>query len=72
MSDYFQCLLRRGDSETVGWIEARGAKVGASVELLPSREMWDVAKVYQGMSEDILKQHQKFHRRSLPSIEPMR
>lgn len=27
---YRQCRLRRGTTETVGWIEARGAKVGAT------------------------------------------
>jgi hypothetical protein len=69
---YFQCRLRRGDAQTVGWIEARGAKVGASVELLPSRERWEVTEVYEhGLPEDYLKELQSMHRRSLPSIEPI-
>lgn len=69
---YFQCRLRRGESETTGWIEARGAKVGATVELLPSRENWTVVEVYEhGLPEDILKENQRLNRRSLPSVEPM-
>lgn len=69
---YFQCRLRRGDTETIGWIEARGAKVGASVELLPSREWWEVTEVYEhGLPEEDLKKLQSMHRRSLPSIKPI-
>jgi hypothetical protein len=72
MKQYFQCRLRRGDSHTTGWIEARGAKVGATVELLPSREMWEVAQVYaHGLPEDVLKEQQKLNRGSLPSVKRM-
>jgi hypothetical protein len=72
MKQYFQCLLRQGNSETTGWIEARGAKVGVTVELLPSHEMWEVAEVFtHGLPEDVLKEHQKLNRNSLPSIERM-
>ena len=72
MKQYFQCRLQRGDSETVGWIEARGTKVGATVELLPSREMWQVVEVYgHGLPEDVLKEHQRLNRHSLPSIGPI-
>jgi hypothetical protein len=72
MKQYFQCLLRQGNSETTGWIEARGAKVGATVELLPSHEMWEVAEVFKhGLPEDILKEQQKLNRNSLPSIKGM-
>lgn len=69
---YFQCRLRRGNGETLGWIEARGAKVGASVELLPSREFWEVVEVFElGLPEDMLKEQQRLHRNSLPSVEGM-
>jgi hypothetical protein len=72
MKQYFQCLLRQGNSETTGWIEARGAKVGATIELLPSHEMWEVAEVFKhGLPEDILKEQQKLNRNSLPSIKGM-
>lgn len=57
----------------MGWIEARGAKVGASIELLPSREFWDVIEVFShGLPEDMLKKYQLLNRNSLPSIESMK
>jgi hypothetical protein len=72
MKQYFQCRLRHGVSETVGWIEARGAKVGAMVELLPSRDMWEVAEVFKhGLPEHILKENQRLNRNSLPSVQGM-
>jgi hypothetical protein len=70
MKQYFQCRLHRGNSVTTGWIEARGAKVGATVELLPSHEKWEVTEVFKhGLPEDVLKEQQKLNRNSLPSIE---
>ena len=33
MATYYQCRFRRGDPETIAWIEERGAKIGALVEL---------------------------------------
>ena len=45
-----QCLLRRGGSETVGWIEARGARPGVRVELKTegfNDGLWQVVKVFQ-------------------------
>ena len=72
MKQYFQCRLQRGVSETVGWIEARGAKVGVAVELLPSGEMWEVAEVFEhGLPEDVLKETQKLNRKSLPSVQAL-
>lgn len=72
-TQYFQCRLRNGDSETIGWIEARGAKKGARVELLPMREFWEVVQVYEhAMPVEDLKEHQRLHRNSLPSVEGMR
>jgi hypothetical protein len=67
---YYQCRMRRGNEETTGWIEARGAKV----ELLPSGELWEVDKVYdqRGLPKDVLKEQQLLSRHSLPSIEPIR
>lgn len=68
---YFQCRLRHGNSETIGWIEARGARVGLFVELLPAHEVWIVAEVFShGLPEDVLKQYQQLNRHSLPSVEP--
>jgi hypothetical protein len=70
---YVQCHLRRGRSETTGWIEKRGATVGVSVELLPGKELWEVVGVFRDvvMSESMLKEHQLMHRASLASVEPM-
>lgn len=72
VKQYYQCRLRQGTSETIGWIEARGAKVGSYVELLPDAEFWHVVEVYShGLPEDMLKEQQKLNRKSLASIEPM-
>jgi hypothetical protein len=73
MKLYYQCRLRRGVSQTTRWIEQRGAKVGATVEVLPDRELWKVVEVYRStpMPEDALKEHQRMHRGSLASIERM-
>lgn len=69
---YFQCRLQKGASETTGWIEERGAKAGAVVELLPSRDWWKVAEVFgHGIPENLLKEHQRLHRGSLPSVKRM-
>jgi hypothetical protein len=75
-TQYYQCRMKRADITasvwTTGWIEARGAKVGAQVEIMPSRDVWEVVEIYEnGLSIDALKEHQKFNRKSLPSIEPM-
>lgn len=68
-----QCKLRRGETVLTAWIESRGAKVGAEVELLPDRELWRVVGVYQpAMAQSKLKAHQLMHRASLPSVEPIR
>lgn len=73
MKKHYQCRMRRGNTETIRWIEARAAKVGAQVEVLPSREMWDVVEVYRlGLPEDILKKQQQLSRNSLPSVEGIR
>lgn len=69
MTNYYQCKLRRGDSEKTAWIPARGAYKGKSVELLPSKEFWEVVEVGNCMPEDMLRQHQKDHRKSFASIE---
>lgn len=43
---YRQCTLSRGSTETMGWIEERGCKVGAKVELASDdNQLWDVVSV---------------------------
>lgn len=72
MKQFQQCRLRRGTAETVGWIEKRGARRGARVELLPSRELWDVVEVFaHTLPEDSLRETQRLNRRSLPSVQPI-
>ena len=43
----YQCLLRQGDTRSIAWIEERGAKVGACVEIKGEDGLWDVAEVYE-------------------------
>ena len=70
MSTYYQCRLRRAESETIGWIEERGAKVGASVELKTADgERWDVVEVFTpGLDAAKLREKQQNDRNALPSI----
>ena len=69
----YQCkmrMVRMPGRYTTGWIPAKGAKVGAKVEILPDKEWWQVVEVYtNGLPEDVLKRHKLANRRSLPSIE---
>jgi hypothetical protein len=69
MTMYFQCKMRRGNAETVAWIEERGAKVGAEVELTTADgECCKVVEVWQpGMEEEALRAKQAADRNSLPS-----
>lgn len=72
MKHYRQCRLRRNEHETTGWIEERGADVGAAVELLPGRELWEVVAVFEPrLQEAALRENQRLNRGSLPSIERM-
>lgn len=72
MKTYYQCHLTRGCTETTRWIEGRGAKVGATVEVLPDRELWTVTKVFHpGLPESVLRDNQRLNRGSLPSVKRM-
>lgn len=43
---YRMCTLARGHSLTTGWIEERGARVGAEVELMSDNgNLWTVEQV---------------------------
>lgn len=73
MKQYRQCRLRRGGHEQTAWIEVRGARAGAEVELLPSRELWTVTAVHAHiLPEDALRELQALNRHSLPSVDPIR
>ncbi len=69
MTIYYQCKLRNGSAETVGWVEERGAKVGADVELAEDGSFWRVLEVWQpGLDEVALRSKQKNDRNALPSL----
>lgn len=76
---FYQCRLERLVSPdnllvTTGWIEGRGAKVGAFVEMPPgTKELWKVAEAFldNGVPENVLKKRQIMNRGSLPSVEKM-
>jgi hypothetical protein len=70
MLSYRQCKLRKGTTETTGWIETRGAKVGFSVEI--NGEWWEVIDAYNRVFPGyMLFEHQKLNRHSLPSVKPI-
>jgi hypothetical protein len=66
---YFQCDFQKDNAHITAWIEARGAKVGASVELKELNEFWTVKRVYTPSIEyDDLKAKQERDRNCLPSL----
>lgn len=67
---YYQCVMTRGDERTVGWIEARGAKVNARVELKGEDGLWVVAEVHEPPRTIAwLREKQRHDRNSLQSIK---
>lgn len=63
-----QCELSQGDRRAVLWIDNRGAKIGASVELI-GQGFWRVDRVYQHDIEPAdLRRKQSMDRNALPSI----
>ncbi len=68
---FHQCRFRRGTERTVAWIEARGAKVGAQVELKTLDDLgpWIVEAVFGAPLEaEALADLQRLNRKSLSSI----
>lgn len=68
---YRQCTFRRGTERTVAWIEARGAKVGAQVELKTLDDLgpWIVEAVHGApLIAGALETLQRLNRNSLSSI----
>ena len=67
----YQCRFRRGAERTVAWIEARGAKIGAWVDLetLDDGGLWEVEAVFDTPLQDhALKEMQRLNRNSLSSL----
>jgi len=69
MKYYNQCSLVRNGQQTTRWIEARAAKIGAQVEVLPEREWWTVVVVYDEvtLNEEQLRDYQNNARKGFPS-----
>jgi hypothetical protein len=68
---YHQCRFRRGSERTVAWIEARGAKVGARVDLKTFDESGPCtmeAVLGAPLAVQALKDLQRLNRKSLSSI----
>jgi hypothetical protein len=68
---FAQCKFRRGTERTVAWIEARGAKVGARVELKTLDDLgpWIVEAVFGApLAAEALETLQRLNRKSLSSI----
>lgn len=73
---WYQCRLRQGVTETVGWIEARGAREGVRVELKTDEFNdgdWLVVEVFEpGIDGETLREKQGFDRKGLPSLDRSR
>ena len=68
---FYQCALHQGDTRTVGWIEARGAKQGTRVELKGHDGLWEVAQVFEpALDASWLTEKQRRDRGSLKSLVP--
>ena len=54
---FYWCQLRNGNKHTCGYIEARGAKLGANVELVDlDGEFWTVTSVSdRGVTKDYVR-----------------
>lgn len=70
---YYQCRLSEvgGTGRTVGWIEERGAKVNALVELKEfGGALYRVDDVFRpGLEASVLAEKQARDRNSLPSLQ---
>lgn len=67
--NYKQCELSLNNNNVVGWIEERGAKLNALVEMSDGN-FWKVEKVYDNvMTKQALAEKQRMDRNSLKSIQ---
>jgi len=66
---HLQCLFEQDGQRTVGWIEKRGAKMGARIVLKGEAGLLNVLAVYGPELElSDLQEKQRRDRDSLPSI----
>jgi len=56
---YNQCLLERDGAQQVAWIESRGAKVGARVEIKEDGLFWTVKQVRGSAPAETIKKNER-------------
>ena len=65
---FYQCRLQRDNATTVGWIEERGARQGARVELAECGGLWRVTAVYQPpLDATALHEKRRVDRKGMPT-----
>ena len=70
MKEYLQCRLTNGTMYTHGWIEKRGAKVGAKVDVLDLDGLWEVLDVGSySMTSEELSEKERARRNGSKSIK---
>jgi hypothetical protein len=66
---YFQCRLQQNNAMTVGWIEERGARIGALVEIPELGGLWRVTTVCpRPLDASWLREKQRVDRKGMPDI----
>ena len=65
---YIQAKLRRGNTETIAWIESKGMKIGDEVEIKGTEEFWRVEALYGSISAEALMQKKEMDRLFGPSL----
>ena len=66
---FYQCRLQQGEQTTVGWIEARGARLGVRVDVPECGGLWRVAAVYQPpLKAAALREKLRIDRKGMPTI----
>lgn len=69
MTMMYQCHLQQGNTTTIGYIEERGAKKNAQVEIPELGGFWKVTQVGMGMNKKALQQKQVNDRDCFGSLQ---
>jgi hypothetical protein len=65
---FYQCELQQGSVTTIGWIEARGAKLGARVDVPEHGGLWRVVAVYRpALDAAWLQEKRRIDRKGMPT-----
>lgn len=57
-----QCRFKRGNSETVAWIDSKAARVGDRVELLSlDGNFWEIIGTGSVTEKDVWNQHRTYN-----------